>query len=240
MSAANKSITEKTSVVNLQSPKALANFSKELKKFIVDNKLYSEIGEKNFVQVEGWQFAGISMGIIPIVEKVEDVSPDNQEFEYESKYGKKAATIYKYRAEVKLVRLSTGEVVGYGVAVCSNVEKKKNTFDEYAVASMAQTRAVGKAFRGTLGWIMKLAGYEATTAEEAEAIVVDQEPEPTTVQSDVPIDDVKYLVSVKLATKSSSEKVSFLKEHAGTVSDKSLTDEQYRRLYAVLTKEAAQ
>ena len=32
--------------------------------------------------------------------------------------------------------------------------------------SMAQTRALGKAYRMALGWIMKMAGYEATPAEE--------------------------------------------------------------------------
>ena len=31
---------------------------------------------------------------------------------------------------------------------------------------MAQTRAVGKAYRNILSWIVKMAGYEATPAEE--------------------------------------------------------------------------
>jgi hypothetical protein len=38
--------------------------------------------------------------------------------------------------------------------------------DDYALRSMAQTRAVAKALRLCLGWIMSLAGYEATPAEE--------------------------------------------------------------------------
>ena len=149
------SIVNKTAVVNMNSPKALADFSKELKAFIVSNQLYTNIKGKNYVHVEGWQFAGASMGLFPIVEKVEDLSI----LEDSSKH-------YKYKAEVKLIQLSTGATVGYGIAVCSNKEKGKTDFDEYAVVSMAQTRAVGKAFRPSIGWIMKLAGYEATPAEE--------------------------------------------------------------------------
>jgi hypothetical protein len=36
------------------------------------------------------------------------------------------------------------------------------------MASMAQTRALGKAFRMALSWIMKMAGFEGTYAEDME------------------------------------------------------------------------
>ena len=149
------SIVDKTAIVNINSPKALADFSKELKKFIVENELYTNIQGKNYVHVEGWQFAGASMGLFPVVEKLEEVSE------------------MKYRAEVKIIQLSTGNTIGYGVAICSKAEAKKKSFDEYAIASMAQTRAVGKAFRLSIGWIMKLAGYEATPAEEMNDVRAD-------------------------------------------------------------------
>ena len=51
---------------------------------------------------------------------------------------------------------------------CSNEEQKKHTFDEYAIESMAQTRAEGKAWRMLLAWMMKAAGFEQTPAEEME------------------------------------------------------------------------
>jgi hypothetical protein len=31
---------------------------------------------------------------------------------------------------------------------------------------MAQTRAIGKAYRNLIGWVMKMTGYESTPAEE--------------------------------------------------------------------------
>ena len=42
---------------------------------------------------------------------------------------------------------------------------------------MAQTRAVGKAFRNQLAWLMKAAGFEATPAEEMD--FVHEEPKKT-------------------------------------------------------------
>lgn len=150
-------IVNKTAIVNVNSPKALKTFSVQLKRFIVDNELYTTIGKKNYVHVEGWQFAGASMGIFPVVEKVERINTvDSKEV--------------KYRAEVKLIRLSDGSTVGYGMALCSNSELKKKSFDEYAIMSMAQTRAVGKAFRLTVGWLMKLAGYEGTPSDEMSSV----------------------------------------------------------------------
>lgn len=229
------SIVNKTAVVNLDSPRALADFSRELKKFIVENQLYTEIQGKNYVHVEGWQFAGASMGLFPVIEKYENVSPVDKTFSYKTKFGNGTAPVYKYTAEVKIVRLSTSETVGYGIALCSNEEKKKNTFDEYAVLSMAQTRAVGKAFRLSIGWIMKLAGYEATTAEEASDIEP-EEPE-AIAKPDIPFDDVKTLVDIKLAQMQSVDKVRFLRDHINSVSDKKITESQYRCLYDILSME---
>jgi hypothetical protein len=219
-----KSITTKTATVNIQSPKAMSDFSKELKKFIIQNNLYSPIKDKNYVHVEGWQFAGASLGLFPIIEKVEDVSPGIGEI--------------KYRAEVKLIRIGTGETVGYGVAICSNKEAKKSSFDEYAVASMAQTRAVGKAFRLSIGWVMKLAGYEATTVEEMDGV----KNETTTTEDAqqvaiMPIEDVQFLVNTRLAALSVPEKLKFLKDNIGTISDKEINEMQYRILYEELVKQ---
>lgn len=136
--------------IQLNTPEGIIKFADDLKSIIVKRKLYTEIRGKNYVNVEGWQIAGAFTGAIPIVEKVEDLS---------------SGSTYKYRAEVSL-RDKDGNKVGYGVALCSNKEAKKRTFDEYAVASMAQTRAIGKAYRAKLGWLLKIAGYETTPAEE--------------------------------------------------------------------------
>ena len=153
MTKTNEIATRKEQV-ELSSPSDIMNFATNLKKMIIDNKLYTDIRGKNYVNVEGWQIAGAFTGTFPVVEAVENLSDGDY---------------YKYRAEVSL-RDQDGNKVGSGVAICTNQEAGKKNFDEYAVASMAQTRAVGKAYRMKIGWLLKVAGYETTPAEEMDAV----------------------------------------------------------------------
>jgi hypothetical protein len=80
-------------------------------------------------------------------------------------------TTIKYMATCEVRNINTGLVVATGIALCSNAEKTKRYFDEYAILSMAQTRAIGKAYRNLLAWLMKAAGFEATPAEEMDFAV---------------------------------------------------------------------
>lgn len=148
-------IANRTEQVNLTNPNDIMAFATNLKDLIVQNNLYTNIKGKNYVNVEGWQIAGAFTGVFPIVEKVENLSE---------------GTNYKYRAEVTL-RDKDNNIVGSGMAICTNREPGKSQFEEYAVASMAQTRAVGKAFRMKIGWLLKIAGYEATPVEEMDVIM---------------------------------------------------------------------
>ena len=148
-------IANRTEQVNLMNPNDIMAFATNLKDLIVQNKLYTNIKGRNYVNVEGWQIAGAFTGVFPIVEKVENLSQ---------------GTNYKYRAEVTL-RDKDNNIVGSGMAMCTNREPGKSQFEEYAVASMAQTRAVGKAFRMKIGWLLKIAGYEATPVEEMDVIM---------------------------------------------------------------------
>ena len=137
----------------------------DLAKFIKENKLYQNIQGKEYVNVEGWQYAGSRLGILPVVEHVINVSTDTE---------------LKYQAKVNLLNLRTEQVVGAGFAICSNKEQGKKFYQEFAIASMAQTRAIGKAYRNILAWIIRAAGYEPTPAEEMEYTgnVNEAKPEP--------------------------------------------------------------
>jgi hypothetical protein len=93
------------------------------------------------------------------------------------------------KAEADLLEFRTGVVVGHAEAYCMRDEDKWNTRAKYEwrdmesgrrekvhigdepvpwfqLASMAQTRAGAKAFRNRLAWVVVLAGYKATPAEE--------------------------------------------------------------------------
>jgi hypothetical protein len=89
----------------------------------------------------------------------------------------------KYMAKCEVRNINTGQLVATGVAICSNFEHSKKRFDEYAILSMAQTRAIGKAYRNLLAWLMKAAGFEATPAEEMDFAPAEAPKKPTqTVQ----------------------------------------------------------
>jgi hypothetical protein len=136
------------SLINKDSMLQLAS---ELSKLIKEKGLSSNIQGKQFVNVEGWQFCGASLGLMPIITDTKDLSNE---------------TTIKYMAVCEVRNINTGLVVATGIALCSNGEKTKRYFDEYAILSMAQTRAIGKAYRNLLAWLMKAAGFEATPAEE--------------------------------------------------------------------------
>lgn len=122
-----------------------------LKEFVIEKELFSNIKGKNYIHIEGWQFALQSMGLSPMIKEVKDLSD-----------GK---TI-KWFVEAEIVNIKSGVIMGKGFALCSSSESTKKSFDEYAILSMAQTRAIGKASRNLIGWVMKLAGYEGTPSEE--------------------------------------------------------------------------
>lgn len=123
----------------------------ELMKYVDDNQLSINIAGKKYLQIEAWQFTGSQLNLTAIVTDIQDISTE---------------TTPKYKATVEVIHNPTGQLVSRGFALCSKAESKKKSFDEYAVASMAQTRAIGKAYRNILAWLPKLAGYEGTLVEE--------------------------------------------------------------------------
>ena len=123
---------------------------------IKDRKLYSNISGKNYVRVEGWSTLGAMLGILPREASV--IEQENGDVE----------------ATVELIRVSDGAVVGRGSAIVGIDEKTWANRPRYARRSMAITRATGKAFRLGFSWIMSLAGYEPTPAEEIEGLYTEE------------------------------------------------------------------
>lgn len=64
------------------------------------------------------------------------------------------------------IRTPSGQIVGSAEAMCSRGEKTWAQRDDYALRSMAETRAESRAYRRAAGWIVHLAGYSPTPAEE--------------------------------------------------------------------------
>lgn len=158
-----------------------------LKNIIEKQKLYTVIKGRKYVNVEGWVTLGSMLGVFADVVRCDVEKEIKQIYLVKRKINDKEFTLKTYKpietdevldvterevirakAEVQLKHLRSGEVLGRAVAYCSNEEQGKQDFDEFKIASMAQTRATGKAFRLLVSWVMSLAGYEPTPAEEME------------------------------------------------------------------------
>lgn len=110
--------------------------------------LFSLIQGKKYIKAEGWQTLGCFLGITPKERSVSRLADGS------------------YEAYVDLVKFSDGTVVGGASSFCSRSENRWAKSDEYAIRSMAITRATGKAYRTSFAWIVTLAGYQPTPAEE--------------------------------------------------------------------------
>jgi hypothetical protein len=119
-----------------------------LKDVLRSRNLIANIRGKDHVQVEGWQLLGSMLGVTAVCVHTDVIDGG-------------------FKATVE-ARTFTGQLVGRADAVCTKYEKSGpwKGADDYARLSMAQTRATSKALKGPLGFIVHLAGYETTPAEE--------------------------------------------------------------------------
>ena len=122
--------------------------AKEWAPLIEEQHLYATIGRGKHVLVEGWTLLAAMAGCSPVVQWV-----------------KPNATGDGYIARVEVFDRE-GRLVGAAEAMCEHSEGHWKTRDNHALLSMAQTRATSKALRNKLGFVITLAGYEATPAEE--------------------------------------------------------------------------
>ena len=74
--------------------------------------------------------------------------------------------------EARAVVRRGDHVVSAAEAQCTTDEPGWNSKPSFQLRSMAQTRAAAKALRQALAWVVVLAGYQPTPAEEVEGTVV--------------------------------------------------------------------
>ncbi len=118
----------------------------ELSKVLKDQRLTTNIQGREHVRVEGWTLLGTMLGVFPVVEWTRPVDGG-----------------WEARVEARTL---AGHVVGAAEAECLRSEKTWAKRDDYALRSMAQTRATSKALRGPLGFVVSLAGFDPTPEEE--------------------------------------------------------------------------
>jgi len=201
---------------DLSRPTQIVQMARVLKEYIIKNDLSVKIVNKDYVMVEGWQFAGWLTGNLPTIESVQDLGSG------------------KWMAKAEIINQKTGKVVSRGFAICTKAESKKSSFDEYAVLSMAQTRAIGKAYRNFMGWMIKLAGYEATPAEEIKGKPAEEKKTGTSAGGLMAGDNEKERIKI-LAKALGLNTVAKIETATGLKVDMaSMTKDQASRVYAEL------
>ena len=119
-------------------------------KSVIDKKgLIQRIGDNEYVDVEGWQTLATLTSVSPVLEWTRKTDDG-------------------WEARVQVVNRN-GMVIGAGEAQCGRSERNWKNRDDFAIRSMAQTRATSKALRSVLAFIMVLAGYQPTPAAEMPA-----------------------------------------------------------------------
>lgn len=74
-----------------------------------------------------------------------------------------------YEARAVVIRLSDGMEISAAESMCLSDEVNWSKKPLFQLRSMAQTRACAKALRNVLAWVVVLAGYRPTPAEELPA-----------------------------------------------------------------------
>lgn len=117
-----------------------------LKAVITQQGLISRISGKDYPKCEAWTLLGTMLGVFPVLCWSRPVDGG-----------------WEARVEA---RTKDGAIVGAAEAECLRTERNWKDRDDFALRSMAQTRATAKCLRMPLGFVMTLAGYEVTPAEE--------------------------------------------------------------------------
>lgn len=154
---------ERTAIV--RAPEVILSEAQQAAKALTDvikgKKNPVKFNNEIYLENEDWQTVGRFYGYTAKAEDAEPVEVDGVK-------GAKASALLLDR---------DGNVVSKAVAYCMRDERNWKHKPWFQLASMAQTRASSKAYRTVLSWVVVLAGYKPTPAEEMEGVY--SEPEET-------------------------------------------------------------
>lgn len=205
----------------------VTNIADALKGVIEKQKLYANIQGKKFVTCEGWTTLASLCGFIPSISAVEVVQEGN---------------VIEAKAEAILTK--KGVTVAKAIAFCRSDEDKfggKRMQEKYEVASMAQTRAVSKVCRIALSWIMTMAGYEPTPAEEVKMEQVEEEKKEVKSEESATESQMKAIFAIlnRMSIKDDNERLTLASKilNKEIKSFKELTKNEASKLIDALQKE---
>ena len=125
--------------------------------------LYQEIRGKKYLQLEAWQTLGKFCNVIGEIEWVKPVDLwDARGFEARAII----KTVEVTRNEEGGTTTKVGDIIAIAESMCMNDEPNWQGKPIFQLKSMSQTRALSKAYRSCLSFIVALAGYATSPAEE--------------------------------------------------------------------------
>jgi len=120
---------------------------------------------KTYLQYEDWQTLGRFYGVTAKVHSTAYVE-----------FGEGYDQVRGFEATANALLVSTNQVISSAEAMCLDDEEKWESSPFFQLRSMAQTRACAKALRNVLAWVVVLAGYNSTPAEEMDGVAVVEAP----------------------------------------------------------------
>lgn len=109
---------------------------------------------KEYLLYEAWTTLARFFNLTPKIEWTRPIMMDGKIFGWEAR---------------AVVVDEEGKEVASAEAMCAKDEKNWSSKPFYALRSMAQTRAIAKALRSIFSWVVVLAGFAPTPAEEMDA-----------------------------------------------------------------------
>jgi hypothetical protein len=131
--------------------KRASECAKLIKHVMMSKKKPVIVNEEIYPELEDWLIAANFYGCIPKVVSTR----------FTTEYG-----AVGFEAVAELIRLSDGAVISRAESMCLMDEQRWSGKPMYAIRSMAQTRACAGVMRRVFSWILVLAGYRPTPAEE--------------------------------------------------------------------------
>ena len=143
-------------IEDINRPLEVANFGRNaaavLKDIVKQADLIKNINGNDYMMFEGWQTVGKFFKTNAGIEWTKPIKEDNGEIEG-----------FEARA---YVQDEDGKIISTAESYCGRDEPNWKSRPIFAIRSMAQTRACAKALRQVYSWVVVLAGYKPTPADE--------------------------------------------------------------------------
>lgn len=144
-------VSPKKELVLEGDPQKQLAFAKKAADALMSVVKPKKIGNKDYLEFGGWQILGRFFGATVGIEWTKKLVDEKNSF---------------LGYEARAVVMQKGEPITWAEASCLTSERNWKNREEFAIKSMAQTRASAKALRNAFGWVAELAGLASTPAEE--------------------------------------------------------------------------